>query len=99
MTYIDEQAKDDPPVDAHENVQGPVDKGAREGDEQQQREEYAQGGHHLGVDEAAESPRAGARSLVQVLAVDAGDDGGKDELRGAKDEADDAIDSHGCEMQ
>jgi hypothetical protein len=36
---------------------------------------------------------------VQVLAVDACDDGGKDELRGAKNKADDAIDSHGCEMK
>lgn len=35
MTYIDEQAKDDPPVDAHENIQRPVDESAREGDEQQ----------------------------------------------------------------
>ena len=89
-TYIDEEAKGGPPAKADDDVDRPVDKGRGERDQPDEREENGDAGHHLGVDEAAEGPRVGI-GLVQELAIDAGDDGGKGELRGAEQEADEAI--------
>ena len=91
--YIDEEAKGGPPANADDDVDRPVDKGGGERDQPNEREEDGDAGHHLGVDEAAESPRVGIR-LVQELAIDARDDGGKGELRAAKQEADEAIQGH-----
>lgn len=56
VTYIDEQTKDDPPVDGHEDVQRPVNKSAREWNEEQQREQYSQRGNDFSIDEPAELP-------------------------------------------
>jgi hypothetical protein len=88
--YIDEEAKGSPPANADDDVDRPVDKGRGERDQPYEREEDGDAGHHLGVDEATESPRVGV-GLVQELAIDAGDDGGKRELRAAEQEADEAI--------
>jgi len=88
QTYIDQQTKHDKPEDRDEEVKGIVGKGARPGEQPDEGEEDGEGGDDLGVDEAGEGPRvlkARPVHVMQVAAVDAGDDGGKGELCGAQD--------------
>lgn len=94
---IDEQTKGNPPQNAHEDIDGPGEEVAGKGEEAKQGEKDGDTGHDFGVDLAAELPAA-AVGLVQVLAVDAGDDGGEDELGGPKDHADDTFESHGDDL-
>lgn len=67
----------------------------REGEEPEESQENGDTGDDLGVDLTTQFPGGGV-GLVKVLAVDTGDDGGEDELRGPKDDADNAFDGH-CE--
>lgn len=96
-TYIDKDAKGDPEKDAEDKVDRPVGKGAREGNEPDQGKEDAERRNDFGVNEA---PLGAARALVvvEVLAVDTGDNGGEDELRAAQDQANKTVDGH-CEMR
>lgn len=93
-THIDQEAKGCPPAQAEDDVDWPVDKGPRKGNEPYQGKEHGQRRHHLGVDEAALGPVGRMAELVQVLARHAGDNGSEDELRGPEDNVDDAIDRH-----
>lgn len=93
-TYVDEQTKGDKPEDADEDVHGPVDKAAREGQQPDEREHHRDAGHHDGVDEAAVVPRGGVVVGVEVRAGDTGHDGGEGQLRGAKDHLHNAVDRH-----
>lgn len=77
---VDEQAERGEPAGRQDEVGGPVGEAAREGEQPQQREQDGQAGDDLGVDEAREVPRGVVR-VVEVVARDAGDDGGEDELR------------------
>lgn len=76
---VDEQAKGDEPGDGEDEVGGPVDEAAGKGEEPDDGEEDGETGDDFGVDEAAEVP-AGIVGLVEVVACDTGDDGGKDQL-------------------
>ena len=97
VLVVNEQAKGDEPEDGDEQVKGVVCEGAGEGEEPDKGEEDGDGGDDLCVDEAGEGPRVDAElvHVVQVAAVDAGDDGAEGQLRGAEDHAGDLHDGHG----
>lgn len=94
MAYINEEAEDGPPAGAEDEIQGPVDEGARKRKQPHEGEEERKAGDNLSVDEAAEAPCTGVR-LLQVVARDAGHDGGKGELGSSQEHTDDAVDGHG----
>lgn len=93
---VDKDAKRDPKEQAEDHVDWPVRKGVGEGDEPDQGKEDAESRHDFSVDEAP-LREMGAPGVVQVLTVDTGDDGSKDELCAAENQTDNAIDGH-CEM-
>lgn len=97
-TYVDEQAKGGPPAQADDEVQGPMQQGACEGDQPYEREEDGHAGDRLGVDEATQGPGRCRAVDVEIFAIDAGDDGGKCQLGAAKDEAQEAFYGHVCEI-
>lgn len=92
-TYVDENAKGNPEENADDKVDRPVGEGAREGYKPDEGEENAKGGGDLGENE---SPLLTTCSLVamKVFAIDTRDDGGKDELSAAQDQADKTVESH-----
>lgn len=96
-TYVGKKSESRPPQQTHKHINRPVCKGARKGKQPDEGEEDGQTSHADGVDEAGVVPCRALR-LVQVVARDAGDDGGKDEFCRAQNKADDAINSH-CDLR
>lgn len=64
--------------------------GPREGDQPDEREEDGYARDDLGVDEAAMTPARRMANQVQVLAIDACDNGSKHQLRDAEDDGRDS---------
>lgn len=77
---VDEQAEDGKPGDGEEEVGGPVDEGAREGQQPKQGEEQREAGDDLSIYEAAERPGGAVVLDMKVVACYASYDGGEDEL-------------------
>lgn len=92
---VDQQAERHEPGDAEDEVGGPVDEGAAEGEQPDDGEEDAERGHDVRVDEAAQVPGRHAPAEVQVVRRDAQDDGGEDQLRQAEDQGEDVGENHG----
>ncbi|KAH8156743.1 hypothetical protein CIB48_g11506 [Xylaria polymorpha] len=74
------------PNDRDEEVDGPVGKGPRKGDQPDKRKENGNAGDNLGVDETALAPARGMTNLMEVVAIDACDNGRKRQLRDAEDD-------------
>lgn len=94
VTYVDQEAKGSPPANADDDVDRPMHKRPRKGNEPYQGKEHGQRCHYLGVDEAALRPVRRMAELVKVLARHSGDNGSEDELRRSEDDVDDAIERH-----
>lgn len=77
---VDEQTKGDEPGDGEDEVGRPVDEAAGKGEEPDDGEEDGQAGDDFGVDEAAECPAGLVVGLVEVVACDTRDNGGKHQL-------------------
>lgn len=79
---VHEEGKGDEPAEGEDEIDGPMDEGAREGEQPDDGQQDGQGSDDLDEDEAAQGPRGLAMLRVQIVARDAGDDGGERELRG-----------------
>ena len=77
---VNEQAECDEPADGQHEVDRPVDEAAGEGEQPDYSEQDGQAGNDLGEDEAALVPGGGAVDGVEVVACEAGGDGGEGEL-------------------
>lgn len=93
-TYVDHEAKGCPPAKTEDDVDGPMHKRPREGNEPYQRNEDGQCRDDFGIDPAALRPVGRMAVLVKVLACDSSDNGGEDELCRSEDNVDDAIQRH-----
>lgn len=71
-----------------------MDEAAGEGEQPDDGEQDSKSSDDFGVDEAALRPSAGVADRVEIGAVESGDDGGKDQLRNAKDHANEVCQDH-----
>lgn len=78
---VDEEAEGGEPAGGQQEVYGPVDEAAGEGEQPEQGEKDGQSGDDLGVNEAGELPgRLVVVCHVEVVTGDTRDDGGEDQL-------------------
>lgn len=75
-----QQPKRDHSADEEEEVDGPVEEGGGEGEQEEEGEDDAESGGYFDVDEALAGVGGGVAGLVQVFAVEAGDDGCEGQL-------------------
>lgn len=92
---VDKQAERHKPGDAEDDVGGPVDEGAAEGEQPDDGEQDAERGDDVGVDEAAQVPGRRAVAEVQVVRRDAQHDSAKDQLSQAEDHGEEVGENHG----
>lgn len=85
MQPVDQQTERHPPADGDDEIDGPVDEGAGEGEEPDNGQEDAETGYDLGVYEPPLIPRRGVADGVEVVACEAGHDRGEGQFREAED--------------
>jgi len=85
LKSLDNQAKGNKPTDGDEEVDGPVDEAAGEGEQPEEREKDGKASDDFSVDEACLFHGAGALDGMEVGAIDTSDDAGKDQLRNAQE--------------
>lgn len=79
---VHEQAEDGEPGERDDEVDGPVDEAAGEGEQPEERQQDGNAGDDLGVDEPAQGPGRLPSAGVQVVSGDTCDDGSKGQLWG-----------------
>lgn len=77
---VHEQAEDGEPGERDDEINGPVDEAAGEGEQPEERQQDGDAGDHLGVDESAQGPGRLPPAGVQVVSSDTCDDGRKGQL-------------------
>jgi len=91
---VNEETEAHKPHDADEEIRGPVDERAAEGEEPKEGEQDREAGDDLGVDEASLVPGRAVGNSMEVVAGEASDDGREDQLRQAEDHGEQVSENH-----